>query len=880
MKKLSLLTAVILMLLCLTTPSYAQGADNTGETMAEATPQIRSSAEKVGVQRMRDDLEDVFNTLNGENTDNAKISLAASSYTVSGTVSLPTEVTAESGDIIRVYAYKAVEIIGGIAQSEGSFVKSESIVLSAGQSSASYSMLLPEGEYNIAVRYLSGHKSISSQMLYYKSTGMTVNEYYADVVNINGSKTVNLSLKKAESYICGTIDLSANVPTEDTYIGISANTTDYSLQIYSYIYIPISAGTRTVNYKIGVNKTTVALYVDYNNAGGYYSSGTIGEYKDRTALDASSPVEYLNIKVSSENSSKKVDVKINLATALTCDSTILIAFADEDGEILSDIWCYESKGTSSINYDMNLPSNDTVYLYYKDITGFDGISDDFDESCRFYSAELGYTSNIAYASNVAEMTSITINEPTSRIVSGSLAAADGSKASYNYYVGAEFDDEIFYTRANTTSGTYSISIPTRMNGKEFRLFTASGEYGVMNSDSKKYDDSSYTLSGNMSGLNITVPAFRTVSGTVYLPSKAPADGVNVELEYNFSGYSNYMYFYLGTLTIPAGEESAQYSVSIPTVEYDESEEDYISEYISAYIGIFEKCNITSSADTEGVSENEDIYFLATCKISGTVSLPAGFVSDKNIVVRITASGYASYDYTYITIPAGETSAKYELSAAKDEELHYIRVIIDTDDTPLIETLYYDKDGKTVAEYTNLNIRVTEDMESINIMLLSAATIKHNVTFKNYDGTVLKTEQVNDGEYASYTGAEPTKPGDDMNVYVFIGWDNDIDAKITADTVFTAKYEKQAKYTVKLTRTSEGNYDYIVYSAAQKPINANMIAVSYDSYGNLKDVKILPISDTDYASGSITLNTETTGSVKAMLFDAECMLKPIALPYCE
>lgn len=66
--------------------------------------------------------------------------------------------------------------------------------------------------------------------------------------------------------------------------------------------------------------------------------------------------------------------------------------------------------------------------------------------------------------------------------------------------------------------------------------------------------------------------------------------------------------------------------------------------------------------------------------------------------------------------------------------------------------------------------------------------EYTVTFVNYDGTVLETKSVKYSQSASYTGTAPTKPADGDTVYNFSGWDKDITAPITSDTVFTAVFD--------------------------------------------------------------------------------------------
>ncbi len=65
---------------------------------------------------------------------------------------------------------------------------------------------------------------------------------------------------------------------------------------------------------------------------------------------------------------------------------------------------------------------------------------------------------------------------------------------------------------------------------------------------------------------------------------------------------------------------------------------------------------------------------------------------------------------------------------------------------------------------------------------------YTVTWKNEDGTVLKTdEKVAYGTAPEYKGDIPTKAADAQNTYVFDGWDPEAGA-ITGDTVYTAKFK--------------------------------------------------------------------------------------------
>lgn len=72
--------------------------------------------------------------------------------------------------------------------------------------------------------------------------------------------------------------------------------------------------------------------------------------------------------------------------------------------------------------------------------------------------------------------------------------------------------------------------------------------------------------------------------------------------------------------------------------------------------------------------------------------------------------------------------------------------------------------------------------------------KYDVTFKNDDGTTLKTIKVVNGDMPAYTGDTPTKADDNDYAYVFSGWTPSF-APITKNTTYTATYTSLKKYTI-------------------------------------------------------------------------------------
>ena len=66
------------------------------------------------------------------------------------------------------------------------------------------------------------------------------------------------------------------------------------------------------------------------------------------------------------------------------------------------------------------------------------------------------------------------------------------------------------------------------------------------------------------------------------------------------------------------------------------------------------------------------------------------------------------------------------------------------------------------------------------------TITYTITWKNYDGTTLKTDEVAPKVVPQYTGTTPAKPTDGAYTYAFEGWNTTVVAA-TEDAVYTASF---------------------------------------------------------------------------------------------
>ena len=164
----------------------------------------------------------------------------------------------------------------------------------------------------------------------------------------------------------------------------------------------------------------------------------------------------------------------------------------------------------------------------------------------------------------------------------------------------------------------------------------------------------------------------------------------------------------------------------------------------------------------------DMNATRTITVTQDTNLVAGFAV-KRIAVSIhagvggtvndsTANGFYDYD-SYVTI-----------TATADEGYHFVQW----------------SDGNTQS---TRQLVLREDVE------LTASfernIVMYAIRFLNYDGAVLQSGQVLEGDMPAYTGATPTRPEDDAYTYEFNGWSPAIVAA-TADADYTAQYTATAK----------------------------------------------------------------------------------------
>lgn len=689
--------------------------------------------EEAGKSEDEREVRELKMELSSEEENNISLlSQGTENAVISGKVLLPEGASVNEGDQMEIAFYESPEISGGRVMSEGSSsVKKEEITLSSGQTEASFSSALPDGDYIIRVRYTTGNKSINGAYAYYTGDGMTENEYLAKSVKAGSADAQNLTmtLLKAESYISGTIDLTNSVPEEDTYIWMRAEAPNGAHYQYVYVSTLAKKGESSCSYEIGLDKELFQLQFSSDLfKSGYYSSGTLeSSYQKRSILDTKEPIENLDVKIDEQSDINNYNIKINFEKPLSEERVYIVDLVSFEGNnldsytLIDDEWIDAPKGASSMSVSFPIRKDyEKMFLMYREITFTSNVDYAPDRVSYYYSQEKGITTDPSLATNIKGMTNIEVTEPEFVSVKGVLnIKGDAVNTGSLMHVGADFGSESYSDIVKVTGreNSFEIKVPKRLVGKSFTVFTGIDRFSYLNEKAIVSSNVSYTLSENMQSLSVDSAEFTALNGKIVLPFEAPKSGATVDV----SLYIDQYWVSFGKFVMAEGEKELSYTIAVPASIKERAE-------ISATLRIYEDENISKEFRSEPFTsvKDIDIIFYETAELSGTISLPEGVTFESETSVYLYIQGEKENTGAYFSIPAGENSAPYSLKIAKNQNITYMYIWLPEEKGDLFRYSYYAGSGNMSGTGENISVPVTGDM-ALDLSILKATSISGTIT---------------------------------------------------------------------------------------------------------------------------------------------------------
>ena len=514
---------------------------------------------------------------------------------ISGTIALPSALLAPAGGLE-----------GGIHVDSQNYERGyySHFEITEGSNSVNYTVTVPEDtsftEYR--VRYLlSNNVSGYSYYGYYSAGGTTTNIDSATLVDVSeGNQTgINLTtLLTGTSIVAGTVSLpSGEIAPLGGIEGEVYFSPEFGGSSYSANFnIPEGSGSGNYTVTVPVEVTNTTYRVSYNLSGdtngylsdGYYSTGgTTSNYYSATLVEVSE--------------GNQTGINLTLLTGIMISGTISLPGVETapSGGIEGELYLspqgggygqygnfFIPEGARSASYSVTLPENPLIIGYHVSYYIEDNNSRYLNEG--YYSTG-GTTSNYDSATLVdvseGNQTGINLTLLTGIMISGTIslpgvetAPSGGIEGEIYLSPQGSGDSQYgnFFIPEGAESASYSIMVPPEdalITEYHVGYYIYDNNTGYLNEGyystagtTPSYDSATLVnlSAGNLTEVDLTLLAATTISGIISLPEgeTAPSGGLQgyVSIVPSISEDGEY---YENYFSIPAGESSASYTVTVP-----------------------------------------------------------------------------------------------------------------------------------------------------------------------------------------------------------------------------------------------------------------------------------------------------------------------------
>lgn len=311
-----------------------------------------------------------------------------------------------------------------------------------------------------------------------------------------------------------------------------------------------------------------------------------------------------------------------------------------------------------------------------------------------------------------------------------------------------------------SSASYSLIVPTIADARWYIYFWYDGNEpyvnrGYYNATATTWNYNQLTLlagATDHANINLTLLSGNTISGTVSLPAGqvAPSGGLNFSISATISAFefeSLSYYSYACSVTIPEGESFINYNIIVPTVTGEKWRIQYsipLQNELYSSVGYYNDTattgNYIQATLLAGATDHAAInMFFFTHKISGTVTLPAGyFAPSGGMLIYVSAQrlnpspspfSSASRFWSSLFIAEGESSANYTITMGSTYDgewrVNYYR------SEPYVEVGFYNSTA-TTEDYIQATLMAgMSDHNCINMKLLTTDGLTNKILTKKF-----------------------------------------------------------------------------------------------------------------------------------------------------
>ncbi len=644
--------------------------------------------------------------------------------TISGKIMLSTGKAPEKGYTITLKASNGID------------TTSSNFTIYEDEQSRDYTLYVPPGDkYKVWYEISKDYDYNFVSPMYYNSDGMVRDSNSSSLMDLRTDNKTNIDLTLIEKRIIrGNVLLPSGIaPSGGMNLKVKASNGKDTDEVS--VSIPEGAGSAEYQLLVPAGKDYKVQYT--LDAGGDYASGGYHGVGG-TTLNVSAAA-LLDTTVGNKNNinltliqNRIISGKLSLPSGAKASSKLSVkVYASKDHFVNVDI----PSGNNSASYTLKVPPNveGSGYKVY------------YTMSANANYLSTGYYMNAGMTKDEASADLVDVSSSNKEInlmliskssISGVISLPKGTapqggiSVTVNANNGKDSGSIKVIIAEGTASIPYTINVPA---GTDYKI-----KYNVANTAYIKegyYSGSATTRDATKASsvdvgnegktdIDLELIAKSKIEGTITLPKVAPAGGLKVTIRaINDAENENVQ------VIVPQAVKSIPYTLYVPAgsdykVQYEITDKSYMPlGYYGNLVTTLEE-SAAKPVDATNDIDSININPIAKRAIAGYVKLQSGVAPAGGIEVTVNAVADKSImDSAKITIAEGLNTSPYTLYVPSGET---VVIQYTTINTSFISPGYYSQSGTTELDGSATPLKLTGDLESINMTLLPKSIISGTI----------------------------------------------------------------------------------------------------------------------------------------------------------